>query len=163
LKPRCLAPLLVVALAVGSARAEPPAPADETLRLARLVVERSGLTRSFRGLTAAMRDNMANLAITRPDLAKELAAALADMQPDFDAEADAMETRAAALYAQKLSRRELADCAVFFAGASGQAYVAAQPALMAQLGPALDDWRRDAAVALMTRLHEKMRARGKDF
>ena len=66
--------------------------------------------------------------------ATDLTAALAEMQPDFDAETDAMASRAAALYAQKLSRRELADCAVFFAGASGMAYVAAQPALMGQLG-----------------------------
>lgn len=160
---RVLAPLLVAALVMGAARAQEPTPEAEALRLARLVVERSGLARSFRGLTEDMRENMARIATTRPDLAADLTAALAEMQPDFDAETDAMASRAAALYAQKLSRRELADCAVFFAGASGMAYVAAQPALMSQLGPAMDDWRRAAAVTLMTRLHEMLRVKGKDF
>ena len=157
---RLFAPLLIAALAfpVHAQEAEP-----DSLRLARLVVENSGLSRSFRGLTEAMRADLSRAATTRPELASDLQAALAEMQPAFEAEADAMTAKAAAIYAQKLSRRELADCAVFFAGASGKAYVAAQPAILGALGPVLDDWRRTASVTLMTRLREKLRAKGKDF
>ncbi|MBB4197043.1 hypothetical protein CCR94_23270 [Rhodoblastus sphagnicola] len=157
---RLFASLLIAALAFP-VHAEDVDP--DSLRLARLVVESSGLARSFHGLTEAMRQDMSRVATTRPDLATDLNAALADIQPDFDAQADAMTAKAAALYAQKLSRRELADCAVFFAGASGKAYVAAQPALMGDLGAAVTDWRRAASVTLMTRLREKLRAKGKDF
>jgi hypothetical protein len=157
---RLFASLLIATLAfpVHAEEADP-----DSLRLARLVVEGSGLARSFHGLTEAMRRDMAGAATTRPNLADDLNATLADMRPDFDAEADAMTAKAAALYAQRLSRRELADCAVFFAGASGKAYVAAQPALMGDLGAAMEDWRRVAAMTLMTRLREKLRAKGKDF
>ena len=35
---------------------------------------------------------------------------------------------------------------------------------MGQLGPAMDEWRRAAAVTLMTRLHGMLaRVKGKDF
>ncbi|MCW2315783.1 hypothetical protein M2322_001327 [Rhodoblastus acidophilus] len=156
------AALLALALALP-VHAEDAAPEADSLRLARLVVESSGLARSFRALTDAMRADMARSAATRPELAKDLQTALSEMQPDFDAETDAMTTRAAALYAQKLSRRELADCAVFFGGASGKAYVAAQPALLGDLGLAVSQWRGAASVGLMTRLREKLRAKGKDF
>ncbi|MCW2274250.1 hypothetical protein M2321_001825 [Rhodoblastus acidophilus] len=156
---RLLAPLLVAALAFPVFAQE----GEDSLRLARLVVENSGLSRSFRGLTEAMRMDLSRAATTRPELASDLQAALAEMQPAFDAEADEMTAKAAAIYAQKLSRRELADCAVFFAGPSGKAYVAAQPAILADLGPVLDDWRRTASVTLTTRLREKLRAKGKDF
>ncbi len=63
-----------------------------------------------------MREQISRNAAARPELTADLQAALAEMQPEFDAEAEAMTERAAALYARKLSRRELADCAVFFAG-----------------------------------------------
>jgi len=157
---RLLALLLIAALAVP-AQAEEAEP--DTLRLARLVVEASGLARSFHGLTDSMRADFSRAATTRPELANDLQAALGEMQPDFDAQADAMTATAAALYATKLSRRELADCAVFFSGPSGKAYVAAQPALLAELGPALEAWRRAASVTLTTQLREKLRAKGKDF
>jgi hypothetical protein len=160
---RLFAPLLISALALGAVHAEEPAPEADSLRLARLVVEGSGLARSFRGLTQAMREDFLRNAATRPELTSAVQAALAEMQPDFEAQADAMTTKAAALYAQKLSRRELADCAVFFGQPSGKAYVAAQPALLGDLGGAMETWRRAASVSLMTRLREKMRAKGKDF
>jgi uncharacterized protein len=157
-----LAPLLIVALAFPVQAQEAASDAD-SLRLARLVVEGSGLARSFRGLTDVLRDDLSRLGTTRPELANDLQTALGEMRPDFDAEADAMTARAAGVYAQKLSRRELADCAVFFAGPSGKAYVAAQPAILGDLGAAVEDWRRRASVALLTRLREKLRAKGKDL
>jgi hypothetical protein len=110
-----------------------------------------------------MRENILRLATTRPELAADLQIAIDEMQPDFNAEAESMTTKASALYAQKFSRRELADIAVFFAGASGKAYVAAQPALLGELGATLDDWRQTASLALMARLRDKLRAKGKDF
>jgi hypothetical protein len=160
---RLFASLVIAALTLGAVHAEEPTPEADSLRLARLVVEGSGLARSFRGLTQAMREEFSRNVVTRPELANDLQAALAEMQADFDAQSDAMTTKAAALFAQKLSRRELADCVVFFGQPSGKAYVAAQPALLGDLGPAMEAWRRAASVSLMTRLREKMRAKGKDF
>jgi hypothetical protein len=160
---RLLILLLLLVLPIGAARAQETAPPEEGLRLARRVVEASGLARSFHGQTQAMRENILRLATTRPELADDLQTAIKEMQPDFDAEADSMTTKAAALYAQKLSRRELADCAVFFAGSSGKAYVAAQPALVGDLSATLDEWRQTSSMALMARLRDKLRAKGKDF
>jgi hypothetical protein len=156
--------LLVLGLPLGAGQAREGAePEAESLRLARLVIEGSGLARSFHGQALAMRENILRLATTRPELAADLQIAIDEMQPDFNAEAESMTTKASALYAQKFSRRELADIAVFFAGASGKAYVAAQPALLGELGATLDDWRQTASLALMARLRDKLRAKGKDF
>ena len=162
MRPLLILLFLLFPLGVACAQ-ETAAPEAENLRLARLVVEGSGLARSFHGQTQAMRENILRLATTRPELAGDLRTAIDELQTDFDAEADSMTAKAAALYAQKLSRRELADCAVFFAGASGKAYVAAQPALIGDLSATLDDWRQTASVALMARLRDKLRAKGKDF
>ena len=93
------------------------------------------------GPSTALAEQMAEdirsrTATTRPELASDLGAVLADLKPEFDSAADAMTDRAAQFYAQRLSRRELGDSAVFFAGPSGKAYVAAQPALLGDLADA---------------------------
>jgi hypothetical protein len=139
-------------------------PEPERLKLARLVVVDSGLSRSFRGLIEQMQTDLRQrAAATRPEAAADLNVALAELQPEFDALTESMTDRAAALYAARLSRRELADVAVFFAGPSGKAYVAAQPALIGDLAAALAEWRRQASVTMMTRVRAKMREKGREF
>jgi hypothetical protein len=139
-------------------------PEPERLKLARQVVVDSGLQRSFRGLIEQMQTDLRQrAAATRPEALADLNAALAELQPEFDGLAEAMTDRAAALYAARLSRRELADVAVFFAGPSGKAYVAAQPALIGDLAAALAEWRRQASVTMMTRVRGKMRDKGREF
>lgn len=167
---RLVARLFLCGLLLGvlPARAQDPQaspePEPERLKLARLVVVDSGLARSFRGLIEQMQaDLRQRAAATRPEAAADLNAALAELQPEFDALTDSMTERAAALYAARLSRRELADIAVFFAGPSGKAYVAAQPALIGDLAAALADWRRQASVTMMTRVRAKMRDKGREF
>lgn len=167
---RLVARLLLCGLLLGvlPARAqEAPIsqePEPERLKLARLVVVDSGLSRSFRGLIEQMQTDLRQrAAATRPEAAADLNTALAELQPELDALTESMTDRAAALYAARLSRRELADVAVFFAGPSGKAYVAAQPALIGDLAAALAEWRRQASVTMMTRVRAKMRERGRDF
>jgi hypothetical protein len=147
----------------SSLRAE-EADGPERLKLARSVVVDSGLVRSFHGLVAQMEEDMqGRTAATRPELAADLQNVLGDLKPEFDGLTDAMTDRAAQIYAARLSRRELADCAVFFAGPSGKAYVAAQPALIGDLAGALSDWRRETSITIMSRVREKMRDKGRDF
>jgi hypothetical protein len=155
--------LVVCGFVASGVRAE-DAPEPERLKLARMVVVDSGLSRSFQGLVDQMEEDIrARTAVTRPELAAELQGVLGGLKPEFDGLAEAMIDRAAQIYATRLSRRELADCAVFFAGASGKAYVAAQPALVGDLTGALSDWRREASITIMTRVREKMRDKGRDF
>jgi hypothetical protein len=165
---RLVARLLLCGLFLGvlPARAQDAegSPEPERLKLARLVAVDSGLARSFRGLIEQMQaDLRQRAAATRPEAAADLNAALAELQPEFDALTESMTDRAAALYAARLSRRELADVVVFFAGPSGKAYVAAQPALIGDLAAALADWRRQASVTTMTRVRAKMRDKGREF
>jgi hypothetical protein len=155
---------LALALLLASPARAQVAPEPESLGLARRVVVDSGLARSFQGLVAQMEaDLRAQTAATRPAANADLNAVLAELKPEFDAAADVMIDRASALYAERLTRRELADIAVFFAGPSGKAYVAAQPALLGDLAGALSEWRRRTAVAMLTRVREKMREKGRDF
>jgi hypothetical protein len=149
--------------APGGAPAE-DASSPERLKLARLVVVDSGLARSFHGLVEQMQEDLQNrAAATRPDAAADLRDVLASLRPEFDQQAEAMTDRAAEFYAGRLSRRELEDCAVFFAGPSGKAYVAAQPALIGDLAGALAQWRQQSSVAMMTRVRAKMREKGHEF
>ena len=161
--------LLLAGAAQGAAQAQTApqartAPDPATIALARKVVVDSGLARSFHGLAEQMAGDIQDRAsTTRPDLGPDLGAVLADLKPEFDAAAEAITVRAAQIYASRLSRRELGDCAAFFAGPSGKAYVAAQPALIGDLAGALADWRRTTSVAMLTRVREKMREKGRDF
>lgn len=149
--------------AAGLARAE-NVPSPERLKLARMVVVDSGLSRSFHGLVDQMTEDLQNrTATTRPNDLADLRAVLGGLKPEFDSLADAMTDRAAGLYAARLSRRELADCEAFFAGSSGRAYVAAQPALIGDLAGALAEWRRETSITIMTRVREKMREKGHAF
>ena len=149
--------------ASGLARAE-NAPSPERLKLARMVVVDSGLSRSFQGLVDQMEEDLQNrAAATRPNDLADLRAVLGQLKPEFVSLADQMTDRAAGFYAERLTRRELADCAVFFAGPSGKAYVAAQPALVGDLAGALAEWRRETSITIMTRVREKMREKGHEF
>jgi hypothetical protein len=155
---------LVLALILAGPAQAQTAPEPESLGLARRVVVDSGLARSFQGLVAQMEaDLRAQTAATRPAAGPDLGAVLTELKPEFDAAAEAMIDRAAAFYAERLSRRELADIEVFFAGPSGKAYVAAQPALLGDLAGALSQWRRQTAVAMLNRVREKMREKGREF
>jgi hypothetical protein len=155
--------LALCLLLAGAAHAQ-TAPDPEAVQLARKVVFDSGLARSFHGLVEQMAgDIQERTATTRPELGPDLSAVLTDLKPEFDGAAEAMTDRAAQFYAIRLSRRELGDCAVFFAGPSGKAYVAAQPALLGDLAGALADWRRTVSVTMLTRVRDKMREKGRDF
>ncbi len=69
--------------ASGLARAE-NAPSPERLKLARMVVVDSGLSRSFQGLVDQMEEDLQNrAAATRPNDLADLRAVLGQLKPEF--------------------------------------------------------------------------------
>jgi hypothetical protein len=178
--PRALAALLAIGFAALSpahaqqtatppAAAPTPAPANaqptpQQISLARDVVLYSGIARSFQVIVPQYLDQIGtSLTQTRPDLIRDLNVVMEQVKPEFDKRVDEIVDNAARLYAARLNEQQLKDTAAFFKSPAGVAYVQAQPALMTDLLPAMQNWSRQVATDMMTRVRAEMKKKGHDL
>ena len=104
-----------------------------------------------------------SLTQTRPDLIRDLNVVMEQVKPEFDKRVDEIVDNAARLYAARLNEQQLKDTAAFFKSPAGVAYVQAQPALMTDLLPAMQNWSRQVATDMMTRVRAEMKKKGHDL
>jgi hypothetical protein len=134
------------------------------MSLARDVVLYSGIARSFQVIVPQYLDQIGTtLTQTRPDLIRDLNAVRDQVKPEFDKRVDELVDTAARLYAARLNEQQLKDTAAFFKSSAGVAYVQAQPALMSDLLPAMQNWSRQIATDMMTRVRAEMKKKGHDL
>ncbi|MDP4025010.1 DUF2059 domain-containing protein [Methylobacterium sp. NEAU 140] len=181
-----LASLALTSLAVAprpaAAQAKPPAPAAKGtpapqpstpaanapaqtftpshLALAREVVLSSGIARSFDSIIPSFAEQIRKQAVTRPDIAKDLDAVLASLQPEMELQKQRMVDIAARTYAGKLTEPELKDIAAFFRSAAGKRYVETQPQILDDMVGEMQDWTQDVSEYVMVRVRAEMGKRG---
>lgn len=143
----------------------PAAPAFSAshLALAREVMLNSGIARSFDSILPAFADQIRKQAVTRPEIAKDLDAVLAGLQPEMELQKQRMVDIAARTYAAKFSEAELKDIATFFRSTSGKRYVEAQPQLLDEMVQEMQDWTQDVSEYVMVRVRAEMGKRGQQL
>ncbi|RYB07155.1 DUF2059 domain-containing protein [Lichenibacterium ramalinae] len=190
LAPRLAAASLLLALAVVPASAQTPpaagaptapsaAPATpaapvpslpqpdvppEKLAIARQVVLGSGMGRSFEPMVPQLEEQIpAVVTRTRPELTKDLAGVLAQLQPEFQKKTGEMIDIAARIYARRMSDDDLKATAAFFDSPAGKKYVAAQPLMLDELVLAMQAWTQETSTYMMKRVQQEMEKKGDKF
>ncbi|HZY14864.1 MAG TPA: DUF2059 domain-containing protein [Beijerinckiaceae bacterium] len=144
--------------------AAPAAPTPQQISEARDVVLYSGIARSFQVVVPQYLDQIgASLTRTRPDLIRDLNVVMEQVKPEFDKRIDEMVDNAAKIYAARLTEPQLKDAAAFFKSPAGVAYVQAQPAMMNDLFPAMQNWQKKMSEDMVTRIRTEMKKKGHDI
>ncbi len=146
------------------AAAAPPAPAASHLAVARELVVASGLSRAYSGVIPELmvKINM-NFSQTRPELANDLKATLDQLQPEFNRYSEDLLDFGARVYASVLTEQECKDTLNFFKSAVGKKYVEVQPAIFANMGPAMNDWSKAVSARMFDRVRAEMKKKGHEL
>ncbi len=148
----------------GAAPASVPNPAPSHLAVARQLVLASGLSRAFLGVVPDMAGKLnANLSQTRPEIARDLKATLDALQPEFAAYNDDIINFAGIVYTTLMTEQECKDALAFFTSPIGKKFVDVQPAVFANMGPAMGEWSKSVSVRMMDRVRAEMKKKGHDL
>jgi hypothetical protein len=157
----------VPAMAQQPAPAAPPAVsptvniAESHMRVARDVVEASGMARSFDAVLPELSLRLRqNFAASRPEIIKDMDDTLVALAPEIRARRSEMIDFAARALASRMTEPELRDTSTFFNSASGKKYVNSQPALLDDVLRGMDEWMQRTSEVLMSRFREEMRRKG---
>ena len=157
------APLATESFKPGAAAA-PPAASASHLAAARELVVASGLSRAYGGVIPElmMKINM-TFGPTRPEISNDLKATLDQLQPEFMAYTRDLLDFGARVYASVMSEQECKDALAFFNSPVGKKYVDSQPAIIANMGPALNDWSKAVSVQMLNRVRAEMKKKGHEL
>lgn len=165
------AALALVGLMASPLMAQAPAPAvpagvpvtavsEPMLRLAREVVEASGLAKTFDvalpDIALRIRQNFAN----RPEIARDMDDTLVALLPEVRTRRGEMIERSARAIGSAFTEAELRDLVTFFNSPTGKKYVGAQQGLLDQIFQFLEPWMQQTTDFFLTRFREEMRKKG---
>lgn len=159
-----------------SAQAPAPAPApaaplasgpvatavpESQLKLAREIVEITGISRSFDGvmpdIALRIRQNFIN---TRPEIAKDMDDTLVALLPEIRGRRTEMIERAARSAGVLFTEAEMKEIITFFNSASGKKYVAVQPTFLNEIFADMEPWMKQTSEFFLSRFREEMRKKG---
>ena len=147
-----------------AAPATPPAPAASHLAVAKQLVVASGLSRAFGGVVPDLMGKInTNFSQTRPEIARDLKATLDALQPELALYAEDMINFAGRVYTTLLTEQECKDALAFFSSPVGKKFVDAQPAVFANLGPAMGEWSKSVSVRMLDRVRAEMKKKGHEL
>jgi hypothetical protein len=154
-----VAPLLLALLMMAPpALAQEPSPSQ--IAIAKSLIMASGMIRSFDGLIPQMQDQLTQTVTrTRPEIAKDVAEAIAQIKPQLDQKRDDLLVTVSKIFAKHMTEQEMKDCVAFFATASGKKYVANEPVVLDEVVAAMNEWSRilsdDVLVMVRVQLKKK--------
>ncbi|MGL4440864.1 MAG: DUF2059 domain-containing protein [Bosea sp. (in: a-proteobacteria)] len=147
--------------------AAPTAPAvaavvpEAQLRIARELVDLTGIGRSFDGvmpdIALRIRQNFAN---TRPEIIKDMDDTLVALLPEIRTRRGEMVERAARTLATLFNEAELRELSAFFNTPAGKKYVNSQPEILNQIFSTMDGWIQQTSEFFLNRFREEMRKKG---
>jgi hypothetical protein len=150
--------------AVSATAASTPEPTASHLSAARELVVASGMSRSFAALVPQTMERLTiTFTQTRPELAPDLSAVLAELRPEFDKRADQMIDTAARIFSRLMSEADIKAADAFFESQAGKKYVETQPALFNEVVNAMQDWQQTLAQDLVARVREEMKKKGHEM
>lgn len=151
---------LLAALWCAPAVAQTPPP-PEQVKAAREVIDLSGAAASLTDVIPIFMDEAKQtFTRTRPEIAKDLDAALKTITPEFEARREQLMTEIASVYAQRFSTKELAEIKAFYTTPTGRKLVESLPNLMQATYQQTEAWSRKMSQDIVARLRQEMRKRG---
>jgi hypothetical protein len=159
------AALLSLSPAAAQAPAAQPAPASAVsegqMRVARDIIEASGIARSFDSAMPDMALRIRqNFAPSRPEIVKDMDDTLVSLLPEIRTRRGEMIERSARALGSMFTEAELRELLAFFNSNVGKKYVNAQPVLLTQIFQAMEPWMQQTSEHFLNRFREEMRKKG---
>jgi hypothetical protein len=152
------------AAAPAAPAATPPAPSPAAIGYSATILNDIGmkpsLDRIVPGLLAEMQREILT---TRPELKDPVEEATTTIAPEFIKSEQEVLDAAAKAFASLMTEQELKDTAAFYESPTGKKFVVAQVALANRVAAVAAQWRQQLSTAMLARLHEEMKKKGKDF
>ena len=144
--------------------ATPPAASPAALAYAATILNDIGLKPSLDRLAPSMLAEMQReILATRPELKDPVAEAAQIIAPEFlKTEQEILDAVAKDL-AFQLTEQELKDVAAFYESPTGKKFQNAQVLIGNRVAAIADAWRRQMSTGMLTRMHEELKKKGKDF
>lgn len=161
---------LLVSLALGlsllgaaPAFAQAPTLTPSHLQAAREVMDLTGVSQNITNIYREFEESAKALVATRPEMAKDTDAVLAELKAEAGKRADEMIKTAAEVFATKMTEADLKDVAGFFKSPVGQRYTSLRSEAMQAIFPVLQAWSVQTSNYLFDRFSQEMRKRGHTF
>ena len=144
---------------VAVAQAQAPSAAQQ--KIARQVVDTSGVMRGFEGAIPQVFNQVYGVYIQQnPDLSKEIAGVLQELIPEFDKRKDEIAAIIARVYAEKFTESELNDIIAFYNSPTGKKFVATTGDIGRDSLAKIQEWSLTLNKQLTDRLKAEMKKKG---
>lgn len=137
-----------------------PEPSPSHLAAARDFMVAAGAGVSIDRILPVLVNDVRRIAVTRPELAKELEEVLKSMEPELERQRQQGYAIAARAYATHMTEAELKEGTVFFRSPAGRKYVEMLPSITETLVNDVTAWSQLAGEYLMTRVRAEMAKKG---
>jgi hypothetical protein len=152
---------ILVALFGFALTAQAQAPSAAQQKLARQVVDLSGIVRSFEGAVPQVFNQVYSTYIQQnPDLTKDIAGVLQELIPEFDKRKEEIAAIIARVYAEKFTEAELNDIITFYNTPTGKKMVAATGDIGRDSLAKVQEWGIQLNKQLTDRLKAEMKKKG---
>jgi hypothetical protein len=148
------------------AQTQTPAPAipEQQLKVAREVVEASGVAGSVRNIVPLILDEAKRTFVqTRPDLSTDLDAVVRILQPEFERRQDQLMNDIATVYAQRFTTQELTEIGAFYGTPTGRKLVSVLPSVLQASSDRVRGWTAQMSRDVVTRMRQEMKKKGRDI
>lgn len=144
---------------VATAQAQAPTPAQQ--KLARQVVDTSGIVRGFEGAIPQVFNQIYQTYVQQnPDLSKEIAGVLQNLIPEFDKRKEDIAGIIAQVYAEKFTESELNDIIAFYNTPTGKKFVTTTGDIGRDSLAKIQEWSVKLMQQLTDRLKAEMKKKG---
>jgi hypothetical protein len=138
-----------------------PALAPSHLKVARELIDLTGVTSSLDGIYDEFGSRTRQIVgVTRPELTKDMNEVIAGLKPEADKKHEEITAVAAEIFARRMPEADIKEVVAFFKSPVGVRYNAARPQAIEELYSRLEIWSLQTSNFLFDRFSQEMRKRG---
>ena len=158
------AALVLIALSLPAAAANPPAPTPEHLALARAVIDFTGGSKAFDKVRPKLLNDARTVILrTHPDYEADLDPIIVKLDKEMADREQVLLNNVAKIYASKFSESELKEIAAFYQSPAGQKLTQTMPEVLRESYQLAQEWAQKFSTDVMTRIREEMKKKGHDL
>ncbi|TDR93770.1 DUF2059 domain-containing protein [Enterovirga rhinocerotis] len=147
-------------LSAAPARAQQPEASLDHLAAARELLIASGAAASVDRILPVLVNDIRRLALTRPEISKDLDAILKELEPEMEKQKQQGYIVAARAYAARLTEPEIKEIVTFFKSPVGAKYVRVQPEITEDIVNNVTTWSQSTGEYIFQRVRSDLLKRG---
>lgn len=161
---RVMLALLLGGMLAQPIAAQPARPPEEAMKAAREFVDASGAAAQFDQIMPLIMDQMTKAFVTlAPERAGEIRETMSEVLKRIKADKAGLIEEISAIYAEKLSIKDLREITKFFRSGAGRRMIVALPEVTRQAAAAGEAWGLRIGAEIETEMRRELKKRGIDL